>query len=487
MQKRERIAPAYLQRVKDCLRRVIEHAASKKVRIALESRRGYEEIPTERELPGLLEEMNSAPLGYWHDFGHSQIKENLGFLDHAEWLRAIGPRAFGCHVQDCIWPAKDHEVPFTGDVNFEKLVPQPEQNGRCNSAVGAKVEGTLWRMKKILVTIFQLSVTIGVLYWVYHDPARRAQMVEAIRNAQYRWVLMGILAYVVVEIAAAFRWHVLLRVQKIQLTLPRLSGLFFIGMFYNQFLPGGTGGDIIKSYYLLKETPDKKAGALLAVVFDRFIGLVALVAITATLIGLRYDFLSQKPETRSLLWLLLFLLGASVIFLLGTFVISGFKLLHSLPARFPGRDRLIEISAAYHLYAHHWRATLVAFGASLVAHLATFATFLCAAYALAAPVPLLNFFAVMPVERTISALPISFAGIGLREKILQIMLNGLCGVPEAKAILIGSLSFLIILVCCLPGAIVYLFYKPSGAVARVPLREMEQEVVTLEHEIGEAE
>src|SRR6266540_3791522 len=134
-------------------------------------------------------------------------------------------------------------------------------------------------MKKILITLFQLSVTFAVLYWVYHDPNRRAQMVEAIRNAQYRWVALGILAYMVVEIAAAFRWHVLLKVQKIHLSLPRLSGLFFIGMFYNQFLPGGTGGDIIKSYYLLKETPDKKAGALLAVVFDRFIGLVALVAI----------------------------------------------------------------------------------------------------------------------------------------------------------------------------------------------------------------
>jgi glycosyltransferase 2 family protein len=349
------------------------------------------------------------------------------------------------------------------------------------------MEGALWRMKKILVTLFQLSVTIGVLYWVYHDPNRRAQMVEAIRNAEYRWVLMGILSYLVVEIAAAFRWHVLLKVQQIRLSLPRLTGLFFIGMFYNQFLPGGTGGDIIKSYYLLKETPDKKAGALLAVVFDRFIGLVALVAITATLISLRYGFLSQKPETRNLLWLLLILLGASIAFLISTFVISGFKLLHSLPARFPGRDRLIEISAAYHLYAHHWRATLAAFVASVVAHLATFTTFLFAAYALAAPVPLVNFFAVMPVERTISALPISFAGIGLREKVLQIMLNGLCGVPEAKAILIGSLSFLIILVCCLPGAVVYLFYRPSGAVERVRMREMEQEVVTLEHELGEAE
>src|SRR5213076_3247083 len=190
-----------------------------------------------------------------------------------------------------------------------------------------------------------LAVTIAVLYWVYHDPNRRAQMAEAIRDAQYHWVVIAILAYGVVEIAAAFRWYVLLKVQKIHLTLPRLLALFLIGMFYNQFLPGGTGGDIIRSYYLLKETPGKKAGALLAVVFDRFIGLVALVAVTATLIALRYDFLSQKPETRNLLWLLLILLSASVAFLIATFVISGFKLFRFFPAHFPGRDKLIEIFA----------------------------------------------------------------------------------------------------------------------------------------------
>src|SRR5438034_2385339 len=342
-------------------------------------------------------------------------------------------------------------------------------------------------MKKILVTIFQVAVTIAVLYWVYHDPNRRAQMAEAIRDAQYRWVVIAILAYGVVEIAAAFRWYVLLKVQKIHLTLPRLLALFLIGMFYNQFLPGGTGGDSIKSYYLLKETPDRKARALLAVVFDRIIGLVALVAITGTLIGLRYDFLSQTTETRQLLWILLVVLSASIAGLLTTFVITGFNLFHLLPEKFPGREKLIEISAAYHLYARHWRATLVAFGSSVVAHLATFTTFLCAAYALGAAVPLVNFFAVMPVERTISALPISFAGIGLREKVLLIMLNGLCGVPEAQAILIGSLSFLIILICCIPGAIVYFFYRPSGVVTHVRLREMQKEVATLEHEISETE
>ena len=342
-------------------------------------------------------------------------------------------------------------------------------------------------MKKILVTLFQLVVTVALLYWVYHDPNRRAQMAEALRHAHYSWVLVAILAYVVVEIAAAFRWHVLLKVQGIHLSFWRLSGLFLIGMFYNQFLPGGTGGDIIKSYYLLKETLDKKAGALLAVVFDRLIGLVALVAITGTLIGLRYDFLSQTTETRQLVWILLVILGVSIAGLLTTFVITGFKLFHLLPLRFPGREKLIEISAAYHLYARHWRATLVAFGASVVAHLATFATFLSVAYSLRANVKIVDFFAVMPIERTISAMPISFAGIGWREKVLQIMLNGVCGVPEATAILIGSLSFLVILICCVPGAIVYLFYKPSGIVTHVRLREMQKEVATLEHEISETE
>lgn len=342
-------------------------------------------------------------------------------------------------------------------------------------------------MKKILITILQLAVTVALLFWVYHDPVKRAQMGEALRTARFQWVAIAAMFYVLVEIAAAFRWHVLLKVQGIHLTFRRLSGLFLIGMFYNQFLPGGTGGDIIKSYFLLKETPDKKAGALLAVVFDRLIGLVALVSITGALILLRFHWLAQTSETRQLLWLLLFLLGSSVAALVTSFVISGFNLFHSLPAKFPGRDKLIEIAAAYHLYAHHWRATLVALAASVVAHLATFATFLSAAYALRANVAIVDFFAIMPIERTISALPISFAGVGIREKIFQIMLHKLCGVPESIAVLTGSLSFLIGFLCSAPGALVYFFYKPSVAAPGVKLRDMKEEVATLEHEIAEKE
>ncbi len=339
-------------------------------------------------------------------------------------------------------------------------------------------------MKKILITVIQLVVTIALLVWVYHDPKKLGEMRQALTHARFQWLAAGLLAYFVVEAAAAFRWHVLLKVQGIRLTVPRVSGLFLIGMFYNQFLPGGTGGDIIKSYLLLKET-DRKAGALLAVVFDRFIGLVALVVITVTLVSMRFDLLAQTHETRRYLWILIILLGVSISSLALSFVVSGFNLFHLLPHRFPGRDKLIEIAAAYHLYARHWIASLVAFLASLIAHLSTFTTFLCAAFALRADVNVTNFFAVMPIERTISALPISFAGVGLREKVLQTMLHQVCGVPEGVAVLIGSLSFLMMVLCCLPGGIVYFFYRPSGVEGRVRIREMQREVATMEHEITE--
>lgn len=355
-------------------------------------------------------------------------------------------------------------------------------------------------MKKILLTTLQIGITIALLYWVFHDPAKRARMAEALTRAYqertYWWIGVGILAYVVVEIAAALRWQVLLKVQGINLSNLRVGGLFFIGMFYNQFMPGGTGGDIVKSYLLLKETPDKKAGALLAVLFDRVIGLIALISITGVLIFLRYDWLVRTPETKRLVWFLFAILGSALFALVSSFVVSGFSLVHKLPHRFPGREKLIEVSAAYHLYAHHWPATLLAFGISLIAHIATFTTFLCVAYALHAddmrvtpptPVPVIDFFAVMPIERTISSLPISFGGAGWREIVLAVLLGQLAGVEEEIANLIGSLGFLIILICSVPGGLVYFFYKPSSAAEHVKLREMEREVTTLEHDIVEKE
>ena len=107
--------------VKESLQPMVARAAVRNVRLGIEARRAYEEIPSERELPELLAQIAAPHVGYWHNMGHIQIKENLGFLDHADWLHTIGAWTFGCHMQDVRWPAQDHQPPFLGNMKLEQL------------------------------------------------------------------------------------------------------------------------------------------------------------------------------------------------------------------------------------------------------------------------------------------------------------------------------------------------------------------------------
>ena len=107
----------------ECLKELYEYAEERGIRLGIESRHSYEEMPSEREMLAVLEQFAAPTAGYWHDFGHVQVKHNLGFLDHMEWMQKVAPRLIGCHLHDTKWPGRDHMAPFTGDVEYDKLVP----------------------------------------------------------------------------------------------------------------------------------------------------------------------------------------------------------------------------------------------------------------------------------------------------------------------------------------------------------------------------
>ena len=94
--------PLYLERVKTCLAPIIEHAAKRNVLLGIEGRFGYEEMPSERELPALLDEINAPHVGYWHDFGHIQVKHNLGFRRPLRMAQVDPPPA--CSAVICTTP-----------------------------------------------------------------------------------------------------------------------------------------------------------------------------------------------------------------------------------------------------------------------------------------------------------------------------------------------------------------------------------------------
>lgn len=124
IKKREKIAPLYFSRAIDALEQLVVKAEEYGIILAVESRSRYEDVPSEREMLHLQNHFKDNPwIGYWHDFGHVQLKHNIGLLDHVDWLKQISPHIIGGHIHDVEWPARDHRTPFTGTLDYKTLLP----------------------------------------------------------------------------------------------------------------------------------------------------------------------------------------------------------------------------------------------------------------------------------------------------------------------------------------------------------------------------
>ena len=340
-------------------------------------------------------------------------------------------------------------------------------------------------MKKTLLTLLQVAVTVGLLWWVFHDPEKRAQMGEALRQANWNWLWIGVGVFFLCTILATVRWKILLNVQGIDMGWLRTWQLFMIGMFFNLFMLGSTGGDVVKMFLTMREARNNKAAALLSVFMDRVIGMMALILISLGFLYFRYDVLSHSPASSALLTTLLWLLAAAVVVTVGMFVGSAFGWVHYLPQWTPLRGRIVEVSAACHMYAKGWRQTIWAFLVSFPLFAMFFITFYCAARAFTDLLGLVDIFSVLPIVAVITAIPISVSGIGLRES-LFVQLLAPFGVGAAVATLISVTGFLINTVGSLAGGLVFLFYR-SSTDESINLRDMQKEVGRLEDEIEHSE
>jgi len=92
-----------------------------RIRLAIENLPTWEAIPTEVEIETLLKHFNSDYLGYWHDIGHAQVRENLGMINHERWLERLQPWLVGMHIHDVQPPVFDHLSPPAGKFDFERI------------------------------------------------------------------------------------------------------------------------------------------------------------------------------------------------------------------------------------------------------------------------------------------------------------------------------------------------------------------------------
>jgi sugar phosphate isomerase/epimerase len=120
---REAKKEPFIANLYDTLRKLLPEAEKRGLKLGCENRQALEEIPIESDFQFFFRDFDSPNICYWHDCGHAQIKENLGFIHHALHLETFASRLAGFHVHDVIYPAGDHAAPGTGTIDFAKLKP----------------------------------------------------------------------------------------------------------------------------------------------------------------------------------------------------------------------------------------------------------------------------------------------------------------------------------------------------------------------------
>jgi len=113
-------AESNMRSVRRSLVELAEYAARMGVRLGLENRYHYHEIPLPDELDELLHMDCGDVVGYWHDVGHAQALENLGFGSHEEWLQRFAQRMVGVHLHDIVG-LQDHLAAGLGRLDWDMV------------------------------------------------------------------------------------------------------------------------------------------------------------------------------------------------------------------------------------------------------------------------------------------------------------------------------------------------------------------------------
>jgi uncharacterized protein (TIRG00374 family) len=290
----------------------------------------------------------------------------------------------------------------------------------------------------------------------------------------YPGYLLAALAVALLGVVVrAYRWQILLSALEIEVPLRRLTALYFIGFLFTNVLPTGFGGDPIRMYELSRYTHKtaESAGTVLA---DRFFGLIVLQALAVVALAFSY----QLVEPLVIAFTVLLFVGS----LVAVWLLLNRRLWQSLGehlkplaslgqkqgpvlSKIVGKAGNLSIAEGLKrfyesLHGYNVAAIGKTLGVSLVFNISLITMNYLLGLSLGARVSIWYYFLFVPITSIVTILPISFAGLGVREG-AYFLLFPQAGMPKETAL---SLSLLVYAISILtPGLIGGIIYVLKGA------------------------
>lgn len=302
-------------------------------------------------------------------------------------------------------------------------------------------------MKRLAVNAVKVAVAGALITWlISSDRLDLALLVRVPISAPY---LLGLFALLVATLLVAVRWWWLLLAQEIPLTLWQAIRLAWIGQFFAVVLPGATGGEIVRAYYIRRAKPGATIAAVSTLLTDRVLGLYALVWLGAGSLLLLAARGGEIGPAAARLGTVSIVMVAGISF--------GLGVLWWRPTRsgvlwlLPGRFR-VAVANMLEAFGSKVGVILAGLAISLVADAIYVIAFALASEAQGMSVPGEVFFLVVPLITVANSVPLAPGGIGVAETTASLLFAQFGVTTGASLMLLVRLWLMLLR---LPGALFY--------------------------------
>ncbi len=241
----------------------------------------------------------------------------------------------------------------------------------------------------------------------------RARFKDILSDINPVYFALSLLIGVLLNITSSWRWQILLRSKKIKVSLLRLLGYYYIGRFFNMFMPTSMGGDVARIWDLGKYTGDNYE-AFASVFMERFIGMVVLAAVSGVVL-LGHD-QALPLITNSLLFviaLVLFILWLVIDIRVFDFFARLFGRIHPFFSKIFAKLR--EVHHAIYSYKNDKKTLAFVVSISTMFYMLAVINVWISSRAFSVDIPFTDMLLAVPAIMLIMNLPVSIGGLGLME------------------------------------------------------------------------